>query len=154
MFLIFLRLNVKKGGLSLSYDGQRSGGPNELKLIYVIYLLAFSIVVYNLHIWVPIFHMAIQVLINCKLCRSQLSLHTTRRCIPNVPTYISIDHEHQNGIINSSLVGVIIGDWKFYNHQGLCFNSRRSLRRRAYKGVPLMQREDRGFDPRQEHTFL
>ncbi|KAG4096109.1 hypothetical protein H8356DRAFT_1356828 [Neocallimastix lanati (nom. inval.)] len=33
---------------------------------------------------------------------------------PNVPTYISIEHLHQNGIINSSLVGVIIGDWKFY----------------------------------------
>ncbi|KAG4084087.1 hypothetical protein H8356DRAFT_1355466 [Neocallimastix lanati (nom. inval.)] len=49
-------------------------------------------------------------------------------CIPNVPTYISIDHEHQNGIINSSLVGVIIGDWKFYNHQGLCFNSKRCIR--------------------------
>jgi hypothetical protein len=58
----------------------------------------------------------------------QSSLHTARRCIPNVPTYISIDHEHQNGIINSSLVGVIIGDWKFYNHQGLCFNSKRSIR--------------------------
>ncbi|KAG4108825.1 hypothetical protein H8356DRAFT_1350183 [Neocallimastix lanati (nom. inval.)] len=62
------------------------------------------------------------------LRRSQSSLHTARRCIPNVPTYISIDHEHQNGIINSSLVGVIIGDWKFYNHQGLCFNSKRSIR--------------------------
>ncbi|KAL6594232.1 hypothetical protein U3516DRAFT_788269 [Neocallimastix sp. 'constans'] len=49
-------------------------------------------------------------------------------CIPNVPTYISNDHEHQNGTINSSLVGVIIGDWKFYNHQGLCFNSKRSIR--------------------------
>ncbi|KAG4097814.1 hypothetical protein H8356DRAFT_1331054 [Neocallimastix lanati (nom. inval.)] len=35
---------------------------------------------------------------------------------------------HQNGTINSSLVGVIIGDWKFYNHQGLCFNSKRSIR--------------------------
>ncbi|KAG4083396.1 hypothetical protein H8356DRAFT_1437015 [Neocallimastix lanati (nom. inval.)] len=34
-------------------------------------------------------------------------------CIPNVPTYISNDHEHQNGIINTSLVGVIIGYWKF-----------------------------------------
>ncbi|KAG4084863.1 hypothetical protein H8356DRAFT_1376225 [Neocallimastix lanati (nom. inval.)] len=62
------------------------------------------------------------------LRRSQSSLHTARRCIPNVPTYISIDHEHQNGTINSSLVGVIIGDWKFYNHQGLCFNSKRSIR--------------------------
>ncbi|KAG4102225.1 hypothetical protein H8356DRAFT_1381527 [Neocallimastix lanati (nom. inval.)] len=72
--------------------------------------------------------MAIQLLINCKLRRSQSSLHTSRRCIPNVPTYISIDHEHQNGIINSSLVGVIIGDWKFYNHQGLCFNSKRRIR--------------------------
>ena len=50
------------------------------------------------------------------------------RCIPNVPTYISNDHEHQNGTINSSLVGVIIGDWKYYNHQGLCFNSKRSIR--------------------------
>ncbi|KAG4085440.1 hypothetical protein H8356DRAFT_1340652 [Neocallimastix lanati (nom. inval.)] len=50
------------------------------------------------------------------------------QCIPNVPTYISNDHEHQNGIINSSLVGVIIGDWKYYNHQGLCFNSKRSIR--------------------------
>ncbi|KAG4086124.1 hypothetical protein H8356DRAFT_1357286 [Neocallimastix lanati (nom. inval.)] len=68
------------------------------------------------------------LLINCKLRRSQSSLHTARRCIPNVPTYISIDHEHQNGTINSSLVGVIIGDWKFYNHQGLCFNSKRSIR--------------------------
>ncbi|KAG4099024.1 hypothetical protein H8356DRAFT_1391152 [Neocallimastix lanati (nom. inval.)] len=82
----------------------------------------------NLHIWVPISHMAIQLLINCKLRRSQSSLHTARRCIPNVPTYISNDHEHQNGTINSSLVGVIIGDWKFYNHQGLCFNSKRSIR--------------------------
>ncbi|KAG4087824.1 hypothetical protein H8356DRAFT_1433292 [Neocallimastix lanati (nom. inval.)] len=72
--------------------------------------------------------MAIQLLINCKLRRSQSSLHTARRCIPNVPTYISNDHEHQNGIINSSLLGVIIGDWKFYNHQGLCFNSKRSIR--------------------------
>ncbi|KAG4101775.1 hypothetical protein H8356DRAFT_1332098 [Neocallimastix lanati (nom. inval.)] len=72
--------------------------------------------------------MAIQLLINCKLRRSQSSLHTARRCIPNVPTYISNDHEHQNGTINSSLVGVIIGDWKFYNHQGLCFNSKRSIR--------------------------
>ncbi|KAG4094637.1 hypothetical protein H8356DRAFT_1360523 [Neocallimastix lanati (nom. inval.)] len=71
--------------------------------------------------------MAIQLLINCKLRRSQSSLHTARRCIPNVPTYISNDHEHQNGTINSSLVGVIIGDWKFYNHQGLCFNSKRSI---------------------------
>ncbi|KAG4088735.1 hypothetical protein H8356DRAFT_1361709 [Neocallimastix lanati (nom. inval.)] len=62
------------------------------------------------------------------LRRSQTSLHTARRCIPNVPTYISNDHEHQNGTINSSLVGVIIGDWKFYNHQGLCFNSKRSIR--------------------------
>ncbi|KAG4095172.1 hypothetical protein H8356DRAFT_1341099 [Neocallimastix lanati (nom. inval.)] len=53
------------------------------------------------------------LLINCKLRRSQSSLHTARRCIPNVSTYISNDHEHQNGIINSSLVGVIIGDWKF-----------------------------------------
>ncbi|KAG4095168.1 hypothetical protein H8356DRAFT_1427332 [Neocallimastix lanati (nom. inval.)] len=85
-------------------------------------------VVWNLLIWVPISHMAIQLLINCKLRRSQSSLHTARRCIPNVPTYISIDHEHRNGIINSSLVGVIIGDWKFYNHQGLCFNSKRSIR--------------------------
>ncbi|KAG4083442.1 hypothetical protein H8356DRAFT_1331841 [Neocallimastix lanati (nom. inval.)] len=68
------------------------------------------------------------LLINCKLRRSQSSLHTARRCIPNVPTYISNDHEHQNGTINSSLVGVIIGDWKFYNHQGLCFNSKRSIR--------------------------
>ncbi|KAG4107683.1 hypothetical protein H8356DRAFT_1417052 [Neocallimastix lanati (nom. inval.)] len=82
----------------------------------------------HLHIWVPISHMAIQLLINCKLRRSQSSLHTARRCIPNVPTYISNDHEHQNGTINSSLVGVIIGDWKFYNHQGLCFNSKRSIR--------------------------
>ncbi|KAG4102721.1 hypothetical protein H8356DRAFT_1324672 [Neocallimastix lanati (nom. inval.)] len=82
----------------------------------------------DLHIWVPISHMAIQLLINCKLRRSQSSLHTARRCIPNVPTYISNDHEHQNGTINSSLVGVIIGDWKFYNHQGLCFNSKRSIR--------------------------
>ncbi|KAG4096735.1 hypothetical protein H8356DRAFT_1348131 [Neocallimastix lanati (nom. inval.)] len=56
----------------------------------------------------------ILLLINCKLRRSQSSLHTARRCIPNVPTYISIDHEHQNGITNSSLVGVIIGDWKFF----------------------------------------
>ncbi|KAG4104298.1 hypothetical protein H8356DRAFT_1419735 [Neocallimastix lanati (nom. inval.)] len=72
--------------------------------------------------------MAIQLLINCKLRRSQSSLHTARRCIPNVPTYISNDHEHQNGTINSSLVGVIIGDWKFYNHQALCFNSKRSIR--------------------------
>ncbi|KAG4083092.1 hypothetical protein H8356DRAFT_1350345 [Neocallimastix lanati (nom. inval.)] len=72
--------------------------------------------------------MAIQLLINCKLRRSQSSLHTARRCIPNLPTYISNDHEHQNGTINSSLVGVIIGDWKFYNHQGLCFNSKRSIR--------------------------
>ncbi|KAG4101118.1 hypothetical protein H8356DRAFT_1422365 [Neocallimastix lanati (nom. inval.)] len=62
------------------------------------------------------------------LRRSQSSSHTARKCIPNVPTYISIVHEHQNGIINSSLVGVIIGDWKFYNHQGLCFNSKRSIR--------------------------
>ncbi|KAG4090472.1 hypothetical protein H8356DRAFT_1336355 [Neocallimastix lanati (nom. inval.)] len=69
-----------------------------------------------------------ELLINCKLRRSQSSLHTARRCIPNVPTYISNDHEHQNGTINSSLVGVIIGDWKFYNHQGLCFNSKRSIR--------------------------
>ncbi|KAG4096831.1 hypothetical protein H8356DRAFT_1348359 [Neocallimastix lanati (nom. inval.)] len=61
------------------------------------------------------------------LHRSQSSLHTTRRCLPNVPTYISIDHEHLNGIINSSLVGVIIGGWKYYNHQGLCFNSKRSI---------------------------
>jgi len=38
------------------------------------------------------------------------------------------DHEHQNRIINSSLVVVIIGDWKLYNHQGLCFNSKRSIR--------------------------
>ncbi|KAG4098562.1 hypothetical protein H8356DRAFT_1327434 [Neocallimastix lanati (nom. inval.)] len=59
------------------------------------------------------------------LRRSQSSLQTARRCIPNVPTYISIDHEHQNGIINSSIVGVIIGDWKSYNHQELCFNSKR-----------------------------
>ncbi|KAG4090247.1 hypothetical protein H8356DRAFT_1431254 [Neocallimastix lanati (nom. inval.)] len=61
---------------------------------------------------------------------SPLSIVVThcRRCIPNVPTYISNNHEHQNGIINSSLVGVIIGDWKFYNHQGLCFNSKRSIR--------------------------
>ncbi|KAG4087585.1 hypothetical protein H8356DRAFT_1320500 [Neocallimastix lanati (nom. inval.)] len=73
--------------------------------------------------------MTIQLLINCKLRRSQSSLHTARRCLPNVPTYISIDHEHQNGIINSSLVGVIIGDWKFYNHQGLCFNSKRNIRK-------------------------
>ncbi|KAG4095895.1 hypothetical protein H8356DRAFT_1426597 [Neocallimastix lanati (nom. inval.)] len=51
-----------------------------------------------------------------------------RRCLPNVPIYISIDHEHKNGIINSSLVGVIICDWKYYNHQGLCFNSKRSIR--------------------------
>ncbi|KAG4090406.1 hypothetical protein H8356DRAFT_1355766 [Neocallimastix lanati (nom. inval.)] len=28
----------------------------------------------------------------------------------------------------------------------------RGLRRRAYKGDPLMQREDRGFDPRQEQN--
>ncbi|KAG4102152.1 hypothetical protein H8356DRAFT_1341718 [Neocallimastix lanati (nom. inval.)] len=70
----------------------------------------------------------VSLLINCKLRRSQSSLHTARRCIPNVPTYISNDHEHQNGTINSSLVGVIIGDWKFYNHQGLCFNSKRSIR--------------------------
>ncbi|KAG4087326.1 hypothetical protein H8356DRAFT_1355036 [Neocallimastix lanati (nom. inval.)] len=54
------------------------------------------------------------------LRRSQSSLYTARRCIPNVPTYISNDHEHQNGIINSSLVGVIIGDWKYYNHQVTC----------------------------------
>ncbi|KAL6590868.1 hypothetical protein U3516DRAFT_769880 [Neocallimastix sp. 'constans'] len=54
--------------------------------------------------------------------------HMGDECIPNVPTYISNDHEHQNGTINSSLVGVIIGDWKFYNHQGLCFNSKRSIR--------------------------
>ncbi|KAG4098928.1 hypothetical protein H8356DRAFT_1327027 [Neocallimastix lanati (nom. inval.)] len=40
------------------------------------------------------------LLINCKLRRSQSSLHTARRCIPNVPTYISNDHEHQNGTIN------------------------------------------------------
>ncbi|KAG4100647.1 hypothetical protein H8356DRAFT_1339595 [Neocallimastix lanati (nom. inval.)] len=64
----------------------------------------------------------------CKLRRSQSSLHTARRCIPNVPTYISNDHEHQNGTINSSLMGVVIGDWKFYNHQGLCFNSKCSIR--------------------------
>ncbi|KAG4092936.1 hypothetical protein H8356DRAFT_1321724 [Neocallimastix lanati (nom. inval.)] len=63
-----------------------------------------------------------------QLRRSQSSLHTARRCIPNVPTYISNDYEHQNGTINSSLVGVINGDWKFYNHQGLCFNSKRSIR--------------------------
>jgi len=63
-----------------------------------------------------------------QLRRSQSSLHTARRCIPNVPTYISNDHEHQNGIINFSLVGVIIGDWKFYNHQGLCLNSKRSIK--------------------------
>ncbi|KAG4093087.1 hypothetical protein H8356DRAFT_1429093 [Neocallimastix lanati (nom. inval.)] len=56
-----------------------------------------------------------RLLINCKLRRSQSSLHTARRCIPNVPTYISNDHEHQNGTINSSLVG-------------LCFNSKRSIR--------------------------
>ncbi|KAG4083601.1 hypothetical protein H8356DRAFT_1360290 [Neocallimastix lanati (nom. inval.)] len=29
-----------------------------------------------------------------------------------------------------------------------------SLRRRAYKGDPLMQREDRGFDPRQEQLLI
>ncbi|KAG4090806.1 hypothetical protein H8356DRAFT_1335683 [Neocallimastix lanati (nom. inval.)] len=75
------------------------------------------------------------LLINCKLRRSQSSLHTARRCIPNVPTYISNDHEHQNGTINSSLVGVIIGDWKFYNHQGLCFNSKRSIRKKHTKKI-------------------
>ncbi|KAG4102007.1 hypothetical protein H8356DRAFT_1339216 [Neocallimastix lanati (nom. inval.)] len=80
------------------------------------------------HTGYPSPNMAIQLLINCKLRRSQSSLHTARRCIPNVPTYISNDHEHQNGIINSSLVGVIIGDWKYYNHQGLCLNSKRSIR--------------------------
>ncbi|KAG4085691.1 hypothetical protein H8356DRAFT_1435176 [Neocallimastix lanati (nom. inval.)] len=66
--------------------------------------------------------MAIQLLINCKVMSywHTSSSFTARRCIPNVPTYISIDHEHQNGIINSSPVGVIIGDWKYYNHQGLC----------------------------------
>ncbi|KAG4085862.1 hypothetical protein H8356DRAFT_1357040 [Neocallimastix lanati (nom. inval.)] len=69
------------------------------------------------------------LLINCKVMSYwHTSLHTARRCIPNVPTYISIDHEHQNGIINSSLVGVIIRDWKYYNYQGLCFNSKRSIR--------------------------
>ncbi|KAG4102078.1 hypothetical protein H8356DRAFT_1421641 [Neocallimastix lanati (nom. inval.)] len=66
----------------------------------------------HLPIWVPI-----QLLINCKLRRYQLSLHTARGCLPNFPTYISIDLEHQNRIINSFLVGVIIDDWKFYNHQ-------------------------------------
>ncbi|KAG4106274.1 hypothetical protein H8356DRAFT_1417838 [Neocallimastix lanati (nom. inval.)] len=59
--------------------------------------------------------MAIQLLIKCKVMSYwhtvsasplSISLHTARRCIPNVLTYISIDHEHQNGIINSSLVGV------------------------------------------------
>ncbi|KAG4096359.1 hypothetical protein H8356DRAFT_1355184 [Neocallimastix lanati (nom. inval.)] len=77
--------------------------------------------------------MAIQLLITCKLRRSQSSLHTAWRCIPNVPTYISNDHEHQNGTINFPLVGVIIGDWKFYNHQGLCFNSKRSIRGKPYE---------------------
>ncbi|KAG4092564.1 hypothetical protein H8356DRAFT_1429388 [Neocallimastix lanati (nom. inval.)] len=97
-----------------------------LEYFYETYLFGYDMK--NLHIWVPIFHMAIQLLNNCKLRRSQSSLHTARRCIPNVPTYISNDHEHQNGTINSSLVGVIIGDWKFYNHQGLCFNSKRSIK--------------------------
>ncbi|KAG4104204.1 hypothetical protein H8356DRAFT_1351232 [Neocallimastix lanati (nom. inval.)] len=73
-------------------------------------------------------HMGTHLPYGHTLRRSQSSLHTARRCIPNVPTYISNDHEHQNGTINSSLVGVIIGDWKFYNHQGLCFNSKRSIR--------------------------
>ena len=63
-----------------------------------------------------------------QLRRSQSSLHIAQRCLPDVHTYISIDHEHQNGIINSFLVGVIIGDWKYYNHQGLCFNSKHSIR--------------------------
>ncbi|KAG4096954.1 hypothetical protein H8356DRAFT_1348561 [Neocallimastix lanati (nom. inval.)] len=58
-------------------------------------------------------NMAIQLLINCKLRRSQSSLHTAWRCLSNVPKYISIDHEHQNGIINSSLMGVFIGNWKY-----------------------------------------
>ncbi|KAG4086975.1 hypothetical protein H8356DRAFT_1434017 [Neocallimastix lanati (nom. inval.)] len=80
--------------------------------------------------------MAIQLLINCKVMSywhtvsaSPLSIVVTH-CpeMHSVPTYISNDHEHQNGTINSSLVGVIIGDWKFYNHQGLCFNSKRSIR--------------------------
>ncbi|KAL6604278.1 hypothetical protein U3516DRAFT_758964 [Neocallimastix sp. 'constans'] len=72
---------------------------------------------------------------NIELVKYLLSdelLAYSRRCIPNVPTYISNDHEHQNGTINSSLVGVIIGDWKFYNHQGLCFNSKRSIRGKPY----------------------
>jgi len=81
--------------------------------------------------------MAIQLLINCMVMSywhtvsaSPLAIVVThcRRFIPNVPTYISIDYEHQNGIINSSLVGVIIGDWKYYNYQGLCFNSKLSIR--------------------------
>ncbi|KAG4088023.1 hypothetical protein H8356DRAFT_1336737 [Neocallimastix lanati (nom. inval.)] len=76
----------------------------------------------------PLAHMGTHLPYGHTLRRSQSSLHTARRCIPNVPTYISNDHEHQNGTINSSLVGVIIGDWKFYNHQGLCFNSKRSIR--------------------------
>ncbi|KAG4094979.1 hypothetical protein H8356DRAFT_1350873 [Neocallimastix lanati (nom. inval.)] len=95
---------------------------NKSSTFYHIYQYSFFVSLYSI---LPVSRI---LLINCKLRRSQSSLHTARRCIPNVPTYISNDHEHQNGTINSSLVGVIIGDWKFYNHQGLCFNSKRSIR--------------------------
>ncbi|KAG4088213.1 hypothetical protein H8356DRAFT_1325324 [Neocallimastix lanati (nom. inval.)] len=101
-------------------------GFHYIKNIYKPYIIRDVLDTSNFNGCLKLFYH--KLLINCKLRRSQSSLHTARRCIPNVPTYISNDHEHQNGTINSSLVGVIIGDWKFYNHQGLCFNSKRSIR--------------------------
>ncbi|KAG4108602.1 hypothetical protein H8356DRAFT_1349884 [Neocallimastix lanati (nom. inval.)] len=117
--------------------------------------LLFQIITLNRNIIIRrLAHMGTHLPYGHTLRRSQSSLHTARRCIPNVPTYISNDHEHQNGTINSSLVGVIIGDWKFYNHQGLCFNSKRSIRVGLMDitcGLMISQDRNlirRGFEPR------
>ncbi|KAG4082899.1 hypothetical protein H8356DRAFT_1364017 [Neocallimastix lanati (nom. inval.)] len=68
-----------------------------------------------------------ELLINCKVMSywytvtaSPLSIVGLDHASFSPSIYLIISNE----IINSSLVGVIIGNWKFYNHQGLCFNSK------------------------------
>ncbi|KAG4106418.1 hypothetical protein H8356DRAFT_1323914 [Neocallimastix lanati (nom. inval.)] len=78
-------------------DGEKCSVCGPPYMFYILYEL-----IYGVSIAFYFAHMVIGILY--QLRRSQSSLHTARRCIPNVPTYISNDHEHQNGTINSSLV--------------------------------------------------